>query len=237
MNAHFFRSVSILMLTAVYLWVMPTTASAAFTTTIEAPGVQTSQVLGVTTENFNSFGTGNYTTLVTAVGTLTSPGMAIVPANTFGGAGNVGNYFAIGAQSGQLTATLALNAPASYFGLWVSAIDMNNSMQFFSGVTLVGTFDANTSPFNSLPNTYSGVNNNNIDKFVYVNFTGTSGTTFDKIVFNNAILGSGFESDNWSVRSSPTTNAVPEPTTMTLGLIGTLMGAGIARLRRKTVVA
>ena len=228
---------SFLMLTAVYLWLMPTTASAAFTTTIEAPGVQTSQVLGVTTENFNTFLASNsYTTLVTAVGTLTSPGMAIVPANTFGGAGNVGNYFAIGSQSGQLTATLALNAPANYFGLWVSAIDMNNSMQFFSGVTLVGTFDANTSPFNSLPNTYSGVNNNNIDNFVYVNFTGTSGTTFDKIVFNNAILGSGFESDNWSVLSAPA-NAVPEPTTMTLGLIGTLMGAGIARFRRRTITA
>ena len=54
MFAQSFRRVRILTLTTICLWLTPTTASAAFTTTVSGPGVQTSVVAGVTTEDFNT---------------------------------------------------------------------------------------------------------------------------------------------------------------------------------------
>ena len=240
MIARSIRSVSILTLTAVCLWLAPSTASAAFVLTISPAGQQTSTVAGVTTENFNSLSTGLFTSLSTAVGNFTapSPGTAIVAADQYGGAGNVGNYFAVGNQSTpNLTSTLTLtapNTPASYFGLWLSAIDDGNRMEFYSGATLVDSYDFNGLAA-SLPAAYVGVNGNTIDKAAYLNFTGTSGTTITSIKFFSR-SGSGFEADNFSVLRGPA-NPVPEPTTMTLGLLGTLMLGGIARFRHKAVVA
>lgn len=120
--------------------------------------------------------------------------------------------------------------PKTYFGLWLSAIDDGNKIEFFSGATSVGLYDANGLAA-ALPATYLG-GNSPIEKAAYLNFTGI---TFDSVVFTSR-QSSGFEADNISFGSAPS-NAVPEPTTMTLGLIGTLMGAGIARFRRKSIVA
>src|SRR6185312_17242487 len=50
-------------------------AEAGFVLTANAAGSQSSTLTGVTTETFNSFGTGRYTTLSTAVGTLNSPAL------------------------------------------------------------------------------------------------------------------------------------------------------------------
>lgn len=238
MNAHSIRSVSILTLTAVCLWLAPSTASAAFTTTISAAGVQTSAVAGVTTENFNFLPTGTYITYINFVDGFTIAGDAggvfgISASNIYGGASGT-NYFSVGDPSTQpsapASATMTFTSSKTYFGLWLSAIDDGNKLEFFSGATSVGLYDANGLAA-SLPATYLG-GNGPAEKAAYLNFTGI---TFDKVVFSSR-QGSGFEADNISFINNPA-NAVPEPTTMTLGLIGTLMGAGIARLRRKTVVA
>ena len=103
--------------------------------TYEAPGVQSSAVAGVTTETFNSFGTGQYSSLETAFGTLsTSASLAIVAADSYGGAGGTGNYMAFGAESGSGNpVTLTFKGPESYFGFWWSAADANNSVTFYSG--------------------------------------------------------------------------------------------------------
>ena len=236
MNAHSIRSVSILTLTALCLWLAPLTASAAFTMTTSAAGVQTSAVAGVTTETFNGFPVSNSYSLISTLNyALTGNPFAIVAADQYGGAGGVGRYFSVGDPSTQppmpASATMTFVSPKTYLGLWLSAIDDGNKIEFFSGVTSVGLFDGNGLAA-SLSSTYSGVNGNLGEKAAYLNFTGI---TFDKLVISSR-QGSGFEADNFSFGSAPG-NAVPEPTTMTLGLIGTLMAGGIARFRRKTVVA
>ena len=83
------------------------------------------------------------------------------------------------------------------------------------------------------------------ENFAYLNFIGTSGSTIDQVVFLNTNTSTGFESDNWSVRSTslgssdPGTvidsfpSSVPEPSSLVLtvsGLLG-LVGAGW-RLRK-----
>jgi len=214
-----------------------TQARAGLVLTADAAGVQSSTVAGVTTENFNEFSTGHYSSLTTAVGTLSTTGhFAIVEANEYGGAGGAGNYFSVGAQSGSAApVTLTLNGAQTYFGIWWSAGDAENVLRFYSGATLLGTYTT-ASALGSLSSAYNGnTNNRSLDpgeKFAYLNFIGTSGTTFNKIVFSNSgTTSTGFESDNWSVTAS-----VPEPSSLVLAGTALAMGA-LVHLRRRRRLA
>lgn len=233
-----------------------TAAEADLIVSVEAPGVQSSSVSGVTTETFDGFKAGIYSSLVTSVGTVTSmsPGnFVIIPADRYGGAGGTGNYFAVGAQAGsaQPARLLTLGGPQSYFGFWYSAADINNQVSFFSGNQLVGTFNTPLvlAALAKLPdgNKYFGNPNNRGDPgeaFVYLNFTGTSGTTISSVVFaNSGSTRSGFESDNWSISAAaPTTipgtiipggvTVTPEPSSMILAGTACLFG-GLTYLRRR----
>ncbi len=216
-------------------------ADAGLVLSYEAAGVQASTVSGVTTENFNSAPTGVYAVngYSTSIGTFTSPGIAIVAANQYGGAGGSGNYFAIGAESGTTTATLNLSGAESYFGFWWSAADANNGVALYSGTQLVATLSA-ANALAALGSAYNGNPNGSGDsgeKFAYLNITGTNGTTFDRIVFTNSGTGTGFEADNFSIRSAAQASAsgttvtngiatVPEPSSLVMASIGGLMGVG-----------
>jgi hypothetical protein len=220
---------------------------AGFVLTANAAGSQASTVAGVTTETFNSFKTGESTTLATAVGNLNSPGMAIVSENQYGGAGGSGNYFAIGAESGQDSATLTLNGPQAYFGFWWSAADGLNQIEFLSGGNVVATFNS-ASALGSLNSAYLGNPNggDSGEKFAYLNLIGTAGSTFDEVVFLNTNNSTGFESDNWSVTSTQLGNndpgvvldylpgSVPEPSSLVLTASGILGLGGLARWRRRS---
>ena len=225
-------------------------ADAGFVLTANAAGSQSSTVDGVTTECFNEFKPGAYTTLKTAVGTLSSPGMEVVEKDQYGGAGGSGNYLAIGAQSGQTSATLTLNGSDAYFGFWWSAADPLNSIEFLSKGTVVAEFDS-ASTLGSLGSSYLGNPNggDSSEKFAYLNVIGTRGSTFDQVVFLNSGTSTGFESDNWSVRCSPpecypgtkigdlpgiSPTAVPEPSSLVLTASGVLGLAGLARSRRRS---
>lgn len=228
------------------LWVANagSTCRAGIVYTIDAAGVQASTVAGVTTEAFNSTSQGDYSTLGTAVGTLTSANsghFAIVPASSgaygaYGGAGGTGNFFALGNESGSYQpVTLSLSGPESYFGLWWSAADSQNSLALFSGSRLVTT--VTTSDLMSLINgsgdsgAYYGNPNNRQDggePFVYVNFFADSTTPITSVVFMNP-SSTGFEADNFSVGAA----AVPEPSSLALGGMAAAVVALALRTRRR----
>ena len=232
-------------------------ADAAMILSVENAGVQSSQVAGVTTENFNSYATGTYavTNQASTVGNFTSPGIAVVGVDQFGGAGGSGNYFAIGIESGTTTATLTFSAAQSYFGFWWSAADAGNQIALYSAGKLLGNFSAATtiaalnSNYNGNPNgSFNGTTNPD-QKYAYLNFTGTNGTTIDKVVFTNASLNTGFEADNFSIRAAATgisgtvvnggfVSAVPEPSSLAMVTIVGLAGAGgWLRARRRGIPA
>jgi hypothetical protein len=208
-------------------------AQAGLVMTVDAPGVQSSTVAGVTNESFNSFGTGQYSTLQTAVGTLSTSGsLAIVPADIYGGAGGTGNYFALGAQSGSADpVTLTFRGPESYFGIWWSAADANNTVTFYSGSSALMTYNsASAFGFATPGDAYYGNPNNMGDTgepFAYLNFNVTDGSTFTSVVFsNNGMTGTGFEADNFSI------GTVAEPSSLVLAGLGTAVCA-LAVWRRR----
>jgi hypothetical protein len=221
-------------------------AQASTILSIEAPGVQASTVAGVTTETFESFPRfDTYTSLNSVIGTYSSPGLAVYGANQHGGAGGVGNYMAIGAESGQLTATLTFNESQAYFGMWWSAADSFNHLELLSGGNVVALFTPGaTLAALALDPGYFGNPNtgeNMLERYVYLNFVGTGGTTFDAVRFYNTSLAGGFETDNHSIRVAPLENipgrvvgdvsTVPEPATLVLLGTGLLIAA--SRLRRR----
>lgn len=214
-------------------------SQASIIVTVENPGVVSSQVSGVSTVTFDSTSTGAVSNLsFSGFGTYTG-NLNINSSDAFGGAGST-NYASVNATN-QVTLTF-LN-PVAYFGLWWSAGDQNNVLDFYLGNTLLGTFSTSTLfPFlapghNGKP----GTGQNASEPYAYVNFFGANGTVFDRIVFRNN-LGSNFESDNHSIRQAEVlppysgTQAaeiatVPEPATLAITGV-TLIFAGLLRRRR-----
>jgi hypothetical protein len=222
---------------AMMLWVTDARLAAygGIVAIVEPPGAVASTVPGVTTETFDSFALGQYANLTTAVGTLSTAGaMSIVTADQWGGAGGTGLYFGLGAESGSADpVTLAFGGPQSYFGMWWSAADANNMVQFYSGSTLVATYTM-ASAFAGLDSAYYGnPGSPGVDlgeSFAYFDFYGTDGTTFTSAVLSNAgTTGTGFEADNFSV-----VTAVSEPSALALYGMAIATG-GLLILGRRSI--
>jgi hypothetical protein len=208
--------------------------------TVEGPGVQATSVAGAITENFDSFSTGHLpASQSTPIGTFsgnTTAG-AIVAANEFGGAGGVGKYYAVGGQSGSTTATLTFSSPQDYFGMWWSAGDAENVLKFYSGGTLLKTYNV-AAISADLPGSYFGnptanfLHEDSGEPFVYLNFTGVSGQTFTSVEFDNT-LSTGFEMDDLSIFGQPITppgNTIPDATNT--GLLLLMMVAALTGYRQ-----
>ncbi len=204
------------------LFVVPTAALATdpvgnYSYYVDAPPVQGSYVAG-TTENFNA----GCSTTWPGIGT-TDVACDGLGASTFGGAstessapttGGTGTPFA--SVWADTSMTLSLTTPSTYFGIWWSAGDGPNTLQFYSGDTLVSTFtfyslvDALSHP------TLNGVSGatyatsdyfgNPVDRtntgepYAYLHVFAPAGETFDKVVFSET--GGGFEFDNVTVAST-----------------------------------
>ncbi len=243
---------------------IPCGEAASIIAYVEAPGVEATSVAGATTVNFDGLTRGIFTSaLVTTIGTYDAgggPAYAITGADAYGGAGDKGNYMAIGAQSGSTgPVILTLNTPSNYFGFWWSAGDSQNSVSFYNGAQLLATISTAqlvalipndgsktvTTVNGSVYHANQYYNNPNggdaSEPFAYVDFIAT-GLTFNRVAFSNASLGTGFESDNHSVASNviapPTSDVMlqnlplstPEPGTC--GLIGMAL-CGVALVARK----
>jgi hypothetical protein len=128
----------------------------------------------------------------TGIGTFS--GVYFHSADVYGAAGGTGNYIT--------EATLTLNTPASYFGLWWSAGDGSNQLNFYLSGNLVASFGSTI--LNSLSEDYNGNPNagqfykqNWGEKYAFINFYGANGFTFDQV----QSIGGGFENDNWTIRN------------------------------------
>lgn len=193
-------------------------------------------------ETFNSLPTGSGSGFSTTfngsgyTGTYTG-GITITPADVFGGAGGTGAYpTALGAGA---TYTLTLDHGANYLGLWLSAVDPANLLQFYNGSSLVYSFTPTelSAALGGCPGSaFCGNPNgggNTAQQYVYLNFYDSTGI-FDRIVFTEADSG-GLESDNHTVGmlSAPPAGTpinptpIPEPASVVLLLTG--MAAVVGR--------
>jgi hypothetical protein len=182
--------------------------------TIEAPGVQESQVTclsGLAVENFDSLAPGGYTTYTSGLGAYARAGtydFLIQSADSVGGAGGVGNYIAT-----EVGEAYVLNPaqPAGYFGFWWSAGNGNNEItvnlqggasQTFSTQAildapgLVGTPGTAGGHFGNPTSAFNGQNPDEVYAFVNI-FATDSNAKITSIVFSEKPGGVGrFESDN-----------------------------------------
>ncbi len=209
-----------------------------------APGVQTPA--GITTQ-YATFSSASSSPLVTHyngsayTGTYTGP--VWLAADQYGGAGGTGKY-----AETYTSYTVTINPSINYFGLWFSALDDHNELEFYRGSTLLYSFTPTdfirlvgscpASPFCGNPNTQF-LGQNRSQQYAYLNFYDPDGL-FNKIVFSEPGGGGGFESDNHAVAvltSAPggkLISAIPEPGTLGALLIGcTLILAG--RYRRTSL--
>lgn len=221
-------------------------AKAAVTVTPELAGVQntTANLAFKGVETFDNASAGGFTSQFGSNGyyqgvySLVVPGgkesqLRINGADVYGGAGGDGKYAVTFEQPGyQLDFSTSAHA-VNYFGLWISAIDDNNSLKIYSGgqtydfspPTLISQLNA--SYFNN-PNANQHWNAG--EKYVFVNFQSTA--PIEKIVFGG--FGGGFESDNHTVGFA----AVPEPATWAMMIIGFgAIGSALRSNRRRAALA
>jgi hypothetical protein len=160
-------------------------------------------------------------------------------ADQYGGAGGTGTYAEV---FGGNSFTLSLNKGANYFGLWFSALDSGNLLQFYNDNDLVYSFTpvdfinlvgyCPGTAFCGNPNPqFEGQDTN--EQFAYVNLYDENGT-FNRIVFSETGAG-GFESDNHAVATlssrpggTPIT-ATPEPSLFTMTGTALLVLVGVLR--------
>lgn len=216
-------------------------ARADIVVNFENPGVQASTVPGVTTETFDhdTLPVGDYVSFNSAIGIYSGPrqdkNFRINAPDAYGGS-NQTNYFVIGNQSGTTDATLDLGQDRAYFGFYWGAGDRLNELELYNDNNLIFTYTVGDiiSAINARSDSaqyYGNPNNgqNTAEPYAYLNFNATNGTVFDKVVFRN-VLGTGFETDNHSVRTEPV--GVPEPGAVALLVTGGISGLGLAIRRR-----
>jgi hypothetical protein len=206
-------------------------ANAQLAFTIEAPGVQSTSVSGVLTESFDSLSLGLWAGGSTSVGTF-SAGGTVYATDQYGGAN--GSQFM---RPVPAPIMLTMPAPQNYFGVWWSAGDPLNFLEFFDGATSLGVYNVGSIiPFLS-PAYYGNPNaplgRNTAEPYAYLNFTTTGTEHITSVKFS----GANFEFDNVSIterKITPpgTVPGVPDGGS-TLGLLAAGIAA-VAALKRKT---
>ncbi len=224
-----------------------------FNATYLSAGVQTPAGITSTYETFNNPNFVGNALVSSITGTYTGS-FQILSADTYGGAGGAGNFIQVPAVSSY---TLTLNSTANYFGLWFSALDGGNQLQFYNNNTLLYSFTPSaymqlvgTCPTNAPEPNYCGNPNPNFynqdsgEQFAYLNFYDLDGS-FNKVVFTETNYDGNFESDNQAVallaNGTPVVGtpieATPEPASWSYAALGLCGIAGFALIDRRRYAA
>jgi len=195
----------ILLLSAFTFAILPARAD-LIVTYAEDPALNLSSLTGAQVFDFNGLKTGTSKD-VTWKGVGSFDQLYISRADSYGGAADEKNkkgslYSLQGAGAPVTSTTLQLDIASSYFGMWWSAGDSQNMLNFYQADNLVGTFTT-SSLLDLLPSSYDGnpINRkiNSGEPYAFINFYGDEKTSWDRIVLNND-GSSGFESDNYTSR-------------------------------------
>ena len=206
------------MLAGVALWAAQVATAGTLNYYISAPGVQTTDVAGAITEDFEALSGSIGASGTWTVGDYVASSGSADTANKFGGAGGAGKY--LGVHTGPITVNLSTGR--QYVGFWWSAGDSSNVIEFYDqsdnllvsfdtaslvsflsgggGVTALSGAVYNKTDYFGNPNaTYLGQNSSQPYAYVNLRLTGTA-TTFKKVV----LKGSNFELDNLSINAAAT---------------------------------
>lgn len=207
------------------------TQASAFSVLVQ-PGTAFSTQPGVAQINFGNVAVGS-----AAVGDVVAAGTAGglnytfqdgalytagVPAVTARPVGSTGAFWSVGTspalQTGPGVVTFS-GTGAQYVGFLWGSVDSFNTVKFYSGLTLLGSF-------NGLYALNPANGNQSAAGTVYFNAFGTSSQKITKMVFTSG--NNAFETDNWAV------SAVPEPESYAMLLAGLGLIGTIARRRNKS---
>ena len=214
----------------------------------ENPNDYNSRLTGTSVYRFNDLAVGNNTNVVwSGVGTIDQ--INIKGADYYGGAvdnpvSNPSRYALQSVASGITSSTLTFNTSSAYFGLWWSAGDVNNTLRFYNGATLIAEFKTSTlldviAGDSSYKGNPANRTQNSSQSYAFLNFFAMEGATWDRVVLSNTVSGTAFEADNYTSRVAaydPTTDGpmpgkqlvyvngtttvlVPEPGSMLLGML------------------
>ncbi len=178
-------------------------------TTSEGVGAFNSSLKGTSVQTFDNLLGVRQNVVWEGVGTFDQ--LNVIKADVYGGAPSdsspIGTPYAVEGIGKVATTALKLNESSSYFGLYWSAGDSANDLKFYDKGVLVADFTT-ANLMSMLPESYYGnpiekgpnSGKNSAEPYGFINFFGGANTSWDTIVFGNT-QGSGFEADNYTVRS------------------------------------
>jgi len=182
------------------------------------PGAVNSTLQNAQVDTFSGLSSGQYsnqpwtgtgTSAWKTIGTINL--VFLQNADQYGGATYPSVYpeasESIGGAEAVPVTTLTLTTASSYFGLWWSAGDPANELSFYKGGVLEAQYTT-AQLLGQLSGAYFGnptvqfKGQDAAEGFAFLNFYGTAGASWDKIVLSN-LGSSGFESDDWTSRVEP----------------------------------